>query len=385
MARRVTRQVELIATAAFGLEAVVGREVEALGYEKRRVEDGRVYFAAPLEGIARANLWLRSADRVLLQVGEFEARDFGRLFDETRALAWPDWLDRDCAFPVRAKAVRSALMSTRDCQAIVKKAVVDRLQEAHGVSWFEETGAVHQIDVSILKDRVTIALDTSGNGLHKRGYRTEGGNAPLRETLAAALVQLSYWKAERPFLDPFCGSGTIAIEAAMIGRDIAPGTGRAFAAEAWSQIPAGAWTRAREEAADRRRPDLQGRMIGTDIDGRALARARRHAAQCGVDGDLHFQVGDVATTSSARSYGCVITNPPYGERLGDREQAEEVYRTLATVTESLDTWSVYVLTAHPRFEDIFGRRAARRRKLYNGRIECTYFQYPGPRPPRPSG
>ncbi len=373
---------DLVATTAFGLEAVVARELSRLGYEAVTVEDGRVSFSGAEDAVCRANLWLRSADRVLLKIGEFTAVDFGELFDRIRDLPWSDWLARDAAFPVRAKAVRSTLMSVRDCQAIAKKAIVENLKARHGGEWLAESGAEYQVDISILKDRVTVSLDTSGVALHKRGYRTEGGTAPLRETLAAALVQLSYWDAQRPFADPFCGSGTIAVEAAMIGRNLAPGARRGFAAEAWPQFAAEAWRQARDEAADAVRAAPDHMLIATDIDERALDRARRHAANAGVGGDIHFQQGDVGALASKRKYGCVITNPPYGERLGDRGEAENLYRRLAKSVQALDTWSVYVLTAHPRFEQVFGRRAARRRKLYNGRIECTYFQYPGPRPPR---
>jgi len=374
-------ELDLIATAAFGLESVVAREVGQLGYEVTSVEDGRVCFAGPPAAIARANLWLRSADRVLVRVGAFEARDFGELFDRVRELPWPDWLGADAAFPVRGRAVRSTLMSVRDCQAITKKAIVESLRSAYGGEWLAESGSAYQVDFSILKDRVTVALDTSGDGLHKRGYRTQGGAAPLRETLAAALVQLSYWSAERPFLDPFCGSGTIPIEAAMIGRRLAPGAMRSFAAEAWPQLDAELWRRSREEASDSAVAAPVHPLIGTDIDEHSLDQARFHAQNAGVAADVHFQRADVGALKSKRKYGCVITNPPYGERLGDRAEAEGLYRRLASALAPLDTWSVYVLASHPRFEQVFGRRATRRRKLYNGRIECTYYQYAGPRPP----
>jgi len=373
---------DLIATTAFGLEAVVARELRALGYDEQKVEDGRVSFRGDAAAIARANLWLRSAERVLVRVGEFDAEDFGALFDGVRALPWGDWLSRESAFPVRAKAVRSTLMSTRDCQSLTKKAIVEALKDRYGGAWFEENGAKTQVDVSILKDRVTVALDSSGAGLHKRGYRTRGGTAPLRETVAAGLVQLSHWSEQRPLVDPFCGSGTIVVEAAMIGRKLAPGLGRSFDAEQWPVIDAGVWAQAREEAKDTATGAVAHTLIGTDSDRRALGHARYHADAAGVGADIHFQEADVAALRSKRSYGCVITNPPYGERLGDRPQAEELYRALAGAVAALDTWSIYVLTAHPGFERIFGRRAQRRRKLYNGRIECTYYQYPGPRPPR---
>ena len=375
-------EIRAIATTAFGLEAVVARELKQLGYPEQSVEDGRVTFATDLLGLCRANLWLRSADRVLVVVGRFEARDFDELFDQTRGLDWSQWLDAQAAFPVRAWAVRSVLMSPSDIQSVVKKAVVENLKDRHGGTWFEEKGTLYQIDVSILKDRVTIALDSSGAGLHKRGYRTQGGKAPLRENVAAALVLLSYWNAQRPFVDPFCGSGTIPIEAALIGRNIAPGLARLFASEAWGQIGKAIWSRAREQARDERRSAPRYKLRGSDIDSRALDLARVHAENAGVGDDIHFQSSDVGALQSKRSYGCVITNPPYGERLGDREQAQELYRKLARVMEPLDTWSTYVLAAHSRFESIYGKRAARRRKLYNGRIQCTYYQYPGPRPPR---
>lgn len=375
------QNVDLIATAAFGLEAVVAREIIALGYEVGVVEDGKVCFRGPMDAICRANLWLRSADRLLVVIGIFEARDFGELFERVRGLGWSDWLEPGAAFPVRAKAVRSTLMSVRDCQAIAKKAIVESLRAVRGGEWIDETGPVYQVDLSILKDRVTIAIDTSGSGLHKRGYRLRGGEAPLRETLAAALVQLSYWGPGRPFADPFCGSGTIAVEAALIGRGVAPGLGREFAAEAWPQLGPDRWRLARVEARDRIAPPLDQRLIATDNDERALDRGRFHAERAGVGADIHFQCRDVGELKTRRKYGCLITNPPYGERLGDSLQAEILYRRLAEVVAPLDTWSVYVLTAHPRFEHVFGRRAGRRRKLYNGRIECTYFQYPGPRPP----
>ncbi len=370
-----------IATTAFGLEAVVARELEGLGYGEQRVEDGRVCFATDLAGICRANLWLRAADRVLIEVGRFEADDFGALFDRTHDLDWSQWLDVGAAFPVRGKAVRSTLMSVRDIQAIAKKAIVEKLKQRRGGDWLAEDGPTYAVEVGILKNQVTIALDTTGGGLHRRGYRTEGGTAPLRETLAAALVLLSYWNEQRPFVDPFCGSGTITIEAAMLGRNIAPGLGRSFAAESWQQIGKAEWKRARQEASDRRSAAPRYKLRGSDIDERALARARHHAERAGVAGDVHFQHADVADLQSKRSYGCLITNPPYGERLGDRATAEGIYRTLAQALEPLDTWSAYVLSAHKRFETVFGRRAPRRRKLYNGRIECTYYQYPGPRPP----
>ena len=378
------RRLTLIATSAFGLEAVVARELRALGYEDLRVTDGRIAFEADAAAIARTNLWLRSADRVLLQLGEFEAPDFGVLFDETKALPWSDWLPEDAAFPVRARTVRSALHSPPHCQSIVKKAMVESLKGRYGREVFPETGATFQIDVVVRKDVATLALDTSGAGLHKRGYRDFVGAAPLKETLAAALLQLTFWKRDRPLADPFCGSGTIPIEAALIARNRAPGLQRDFAAESWPGLPTELWESAREEARSLQTSGPVHRVIAGDADERALRLARRHARAAGVEEDIHFQRQDVSELSSPRSYGCIVTNPPYGARLEDPSAVEPAYRGLATALARLETWSCYVLTAHPAFEALIGRRADRRRKLYNGRIECTYHQLHGPRPPRRS-
>jgi len=373
---------ELIAVTAFGLEAVVGRELKALGYEDQRTEDGRVRFFGDAVAICRANLFLRSASRVQLVVGEFTAGDFGELFDQTEALPWEEWIGPTDAFPVRGRSSRSQLHSVPDCQKIVKKAVVERLKRTHAREWFDETGAAYAIDVSLINDRALLTLDTSGESLHRRGYRTYVGAAPLRETLAAALVQLSYWNPERQLIDPCCGTGTIAIEAALIGRDIAPGLNRSFASESWSQIPAETWAAARDEARARIQPSLPTRIIGTDINSRSLALARKHAEAAGVADDIHWQQQPLSEFRSSKPYGCVICNPPYGERLGESRDAEALYREMARVFAPLDTWSIYVLTAHTGFERIFGRKADRRRKLFNSNLACTYYQYLGPRPPR---
>lgn len=375
-------RIDLIATAGFGLEAVVGRELKALGYDDHTVEDGRIAFAADEAAICRTNLWLRSADRMLVRIGSFEARDFGELFDRTTALPWADWIPADGAFPVRGKSVQSQLHSVPDCQAIVKKAIVERLKRSYHKTWFDETGADFTVEVAINKDRVTLTIDTTGVGLHKRGYRKLTGPAPLRETLAAALVQLSYWNPERPFLDPFCGTGTIPIEAALIGRNMAPGLNRTFAAEAWHRVPENLWRAAREEARDLVKQTPAFQLMGTDIDGAVLSQARYHADRAGVASNVSFQPKAFSDLVTAEEYGCVIGNPPYGERLGDRQEAEALYRQMPRVCAGMETWSIYVLTSHPGFETLFGRRATRRRKLYNGRIRCTYYQYAGPRPPR---
>lgn len=378
-------RLQLVATAAFGLEAIVGRELKSLGYSDVTIEDGRVRFSGGPADVVRANLWLRTADRVLVQMAEFEAHDFGELFDRTHEIPWEEWLTERSAFPVRGRSVRSRLHSVPDCQRLVKKAIVERLRQSCDVDWFVEDGPQFQVDVSLLRDRCTITLDTTGPGLHKRGYRELTGEAPLKETLAAALVQLSYWNRERLLVDPCCGSGTILIEAAMIGRNIAPGINRSFAAERWPRIPQRLWAEARTAARDQALPKLPEKLAGYDISWKPLELARAAARGAGVFDDLHLQQRPMAELASSRQYACLIANPPYGARLGEEQQAEELYRTLGERLQPLDTWSAYVLTPHPRFEQLFGRPADRRRKLFNGRIECTYYQFQGPRPPRKLG
>jgi putative N6-adenine-specific DNA methylase len=318
---------------------------------------------------------------LVIVIGEFAARDFGELFEQTKAVPWDKWIPANGAFPVRGRSVKSQLHSVPDCQRIVKKAIVERLKTAHGGDWLDETGPQFGVEISLLNDVATLTLDTSGDALHKRGYRTWVGEAPLRETLAAALVLLSYWNRERPFVDPFCGTGTIAIEAALIGRSIAPGLSRSFAAERWPQFDRQIWDAAREEAKQLVQPPLPIKIIGNDIDPRAVALARKHAIAAGVEDDVHFQQQPVAELRSSKKYGCIITNPPYGERLGDQRGVESLYREMGRVIAALDTWSFYVLTAHTGFERLFGRKSDRRRKLYNSNLACTYYQFFGPKPP----
>ncbi|MEM8944231.1 MAG: bifunctional 23S rRNA (guanine(2069)-N(7))-methyltransferase RlmK/23S rRNA (guanine(2445)-N(2))-methyltransferase RlmL [Planctomycetota bacterium] len=370
----------LVATAAFGLEAIVVRELQALGYEPKISRPGRIEFSGDLSAIARANLWLRSADRVLLQLAKFPAIDFDALFDTTRDLAWEAWIAPDAAILVRGRSHKSQLSSVPACQRTVKKAIVERLLAKHQVASLPETGSPVPIEVALLEDEASISLDTSGDGLAKRGYRTLTGPAQIRETLAAALVQLSFWKPDRPLIDPFCGTGTIAIEAALLGRSIAPGRLRRFAAEDWPALPSEPWNQAREEAADLELSSLPERPVGTDVDNESLKLARYHAERAGVVDDLHFQQRAFADLTSQRQFGCTIMNPPYGLRLGEDREVEELYRTLPDVLRRLPTWSHYILTARGDLEKLVGQQADRRRKLFNAQIECTYFQFYGPKP-----
>ncbi|CAJ1000850.1 THUMP domain-containing class I SAM-dependent RNA methyltransferase [Brevibacillus aydinogluensis] len=378
------QKVELIATATFGLEAVVAQEVRALGYEDVKVDNGKVTFTAGISAIPRANLWLRTADRVRLKMGEFRATTFDELFEKTKALPWSDWLPENATFPVEGKSVKSTLFSVPDCQAIVKKAVVESLKKTYKRDWFEEQGPMYKIEVALLKDVATLTIDTSGPGLHKRGYRGLIGAAPLKETMAAAMILLSRWKPDRVLMDPFCGSGTIPIEAALIGQNIAPGMNREFVSESWPNIPKTVWRQARAETHDLARYDQKLEIIGTDIDDEILRVARRNAAEAGVEDQIHFQRMDVRDVRTKRKYGYLICNPPYGERLGDWKQVARLYRDMGEVFSALDTWSFYVLTSDEQFEKHFGRTASKKRKLYNGNIKVDYYQFFGPKPPRPA-
>ncbi|HYC53657.1 MAG TPA: class I SAM-dependent RNA methyltransferase [Candidatus Binatia bacterium] len=371
---------DLIATSTFGLEAVVMRELEALGYESSSPQTGRVEYSGDEHALVRSNLWLRSADRVLIRVGRAPAADFDTLFDFTLSLPWEDWIPPDAAFPVAGRSVRSRLSSVPAVQRTVKKAIVERLMRAHRRSHLPETGPVVAVEAALLKDVATLTIDSSGAGLHKRGYRDLTGTAPLRETLAAALVELSFWKRDRPLIDPFCGTGTIVIEAALQGRSIAPGLERTFAAEDWPAIDAGLWDEHRQAAQDTIGPALQERIVATDIDEDSLSMARRHAERAGVAEDIHFQRRAFQELSSQRRHGCVVTNPPYGVRIEDRRDVLALYESMPEVFARLPTWSFFVLTSWPDFEQVVGRRAERRRKLYNAQIECTYYQFHGPRP-----
>lgn len=376
------KKLELIATSTFGLEAVVKREVQALGYDEVKVSDGKITYTADKEGIVRSNLWLRTADRVLLKMGEFKATTFTELFEQTKALPWEEWIEEDGKFTVTGRSVKSTLFSTPDCQAIVKKAVVEKLKTKYQTEWFKETGAEYTIKVSLLKDIATLTIDTTGAGLHKRGYRAQAMEAPLKETIASALIQLSYWRNNRILLDPFCGSGTIPIEAALIGKNIAPGLNRRFASEAWACIPQELWKRARIAAFQAIRQDEKLKIHASDIDPQAIELAKENALEAGVDDCIEFSVRPVSQVKPGTEYGVVICNPPYGNRIGEKEELAEIYHTLGRNFRIRRTWSVYVLTAEEQFEALYGQKADRKRKLFNGNIRVDYYQFYGQRPPK---
>lgn len=371
---------ELIATATFGLEAVVKRELINLGYTDLKVDNGKVTFKGTEKDIPKANIWLRTADRVLLKMGEFKALTFDELFEKTKALPWEEWIPVDGNFVVEGKSKDSKLFSISDCQRIVEKAIVEKLKTKCDVTWFQKTGPKYTVEVALLKDMATLTIDTSGEGLHKRGYRSRQGEAPIKETLAAAMVLLSYWNKDRVLFDPFCGSGTIPIEAAMIGKNMAPGIDRSFASEKWPRIKKEYWTEARREALKAIDTKSKLHILGCDIDKKAILRARDNAANFGLEDDIVFFNKDFREVELKNEYGVVITNPPYGERIGEKKEVEKLYKDLDAKFRELDTWSVYVITSDEDFEKHYGKKANKKRKLYNGRIKVDYYQYYGPKP-----
>jgi len=366
---------EWIATAAFGLEGVVAQELRALGIADVHAGNGGARFVAAPEDAFRANLWLRCADRVLLHCGSFEAICFDQLFEGIRALPWAEWIPRDGAFPVRGKCVRAQLMSVSDCQAVAKKAIVEKLKERYATAWFPETGAEYAVDVSVRGAQVTVTMDASGAALHKRGYRTWRGEAPLRETLAAALVTLSPWRPGRPLHDPTCGTGTLLIEAAMRAANKEPGLSRSFACERWGFIDCSKFPSLREEAEKRFRPEAVEGISGSDIDANALELAERHVQQAGFGGHIALSRSDIADLRMDGERGFFLCNPPYGERLGTHAAAESIYRELASLLSRHPGWGLCALSAHPGFERCLCRRSDKKRRLYNGRLECEWLTY----------
>lgn len=378
-------QYELIAPCHFGMEAVLKKEIQDLGYQIVKTEDGKVTFTGDKDAFVRANLFLRTAERVLWKAGSFRAETFDELFEGTKKLPWEEYLSPDAKFWVaKATSIRSKLFSGSDIQSIVKKAIVERLKFKYRMEWFPETGSEFPLRVSLLKDEVTIGIDTSGESLHKRGYRKLTSKAPLTETLAAAIIMLTPWNKDRLLVDPFCGSGTIPIEAAMIGANIAPGLNRSFTAKSWSDIlPAKLWSEAEEEAREGIRRDIEMNIQGYDMDKDIVAAARRNAKLAGVDQWIHFQQRELKDLQSSKKYGFIITNPPYGERLEDKAAMPLLYRQIGQAFSALDSWSLYLLSGYEEAERYIGRKADRNRKIYNGMLRTYLYQFLGPKPPRP--
>ena len=378
------REFELIAPCHFGLEAVLKREIQDLGYEVIRVEDGRVTFSGDADAVCRANIFLRTAERILIKVGSFHAETFEELFQNTRALEWERFLPENGKFWVaKAASVKSKLFSPSDIQSIMKKAIVERLKGVYRVSWFPEDGDSFPIRVFLMKDEVTAALDTTGESLHKRGYRKLTAKAPIAENLAAALILLTPWKGDRILVDPFCGSGTFPIEAAMMAARMAPGMNREFTAEAWNhEIEKKSWYRAMDEAFDLVDNGVETDIQGYDIDDHMVSIARENARLAGVDHLIHFQTRPVSQLSHPKKYGFIITNPPYGERLEEKKDLPALYRTLGQRFAALDSWSLYLITSYENAEQDIGRKADKNRKIYNGMMKTYFYRFQGPRPPR---
>lgn len=378
------RQLTIMAPCHFGMEAVLKKEIYDLGYEIAEVMDGRVFFYGDEEAVVRANIFLRTAERILIVVGDFYAVTFDELFEKTKAIDWQEYIPADGKFWVaKAASVKSKLFSPSDIQSIVKKAMVEKLKSIYHVDWFSEDGQSYPLRVFLNKDRVVMGLDTTGDSLHKRGYRKLVSKAPVAENLAAGLIMLSPWHKDRILVDPFCGCGTIPIEAAMMAANIAPGANRSFTAENWTNIiPRKHWYEAVEEANDlvdmSVHPDIQ----GYDIDGDMIKSAKENAILAGVDGMIHFQKRPVAELSHAKKYGFIITNPPYGERIGESDEVVQLYRELAEGYNRLDAWSMYIITGYADVEKYIGRKADKNRKIYNGMLKTYYYQFQGPRPPK---
>ena len=374
---------QLLAVCPMGLEAVVAKEVQELGYETT-VENGRIFFEGDESAIVKCNLWLRTADRIKIVVGQFKATTFDELFEKTKALPWETIVEQDGNFPVQGRSVKSTLFSVPDCQAIVKKAIVERLRRAYQErGWLNETGAKYPVEVSILKDNALLTIDTSGSGLNKRGYRLAQGEAPIKETLAASLIRLANWTGDTPLIDPFCGSGTIAIEACLIAQNIAPGFNRDFVSEKWDMMPDNLYDEMRDEADQQANYDRKLEIYASDIDPEMIDIARRNAEEVGLADIIQFSVKDVnILTIDTEEPLALIGNPPYGERIGDRDEVEVMYRYIGELMQQHPHLSTYILTSSTEFEHLVNQKATKRRKLFNGYIECTYYQYWGKRKPQ---
>lgn len=378
------KQFEYISPCHFGLEAVLKRELTDLGCEITKVEDGKVSYTGSIDTCARANMFLRTTERVLLKVASFHAVTFDELFENTKLIPWEEYLPKDAKFWVaKANSVNSKLFSPSDIQSIMKKAIVERMKQKYKQDWFEESGSSYPLRVTILKDEVTVCIDTSGESLHKRGYRKLTSKAPITETLAAALIMLTPWNKSRLLVDPFCGSGTIPIEAALLGANIAPGILRTFLAESWKELlPENTWANARQEANDLVRKDIEMSIQGYDIDGEIIKAARQNARWAGVDQFIHFQQKPLSELSNSKKYGFIITNPPYGERLEEKQELPGLYKEIGKVFGALDSWSYFIITGYEDAQKYIGKQADKNRKIYNGMMKTYFYQYMGPRPPK---
>lgn len=378
------RTFDLLVPCHFGLEAVLKREIYDLGYEITKVEDGRVTFEGDEEAICRANIFLRTAERVMIQVGRFKATTFEELFQGIKNLPWEEYIPEDGKFWVKkASSINSKLFSPSDIQSIAKKAMVERMKQKYHKEWFKEDGAAYPVRIFLLKDEVTVALDTSGDSLHKRGYRTMTSKAPLTETLAASLIMLTPWRKDRILVDPFCGSGTFPIEAAMIAANVAPGMNRDFTAEEWTNlIDRKLWYECVKEAEDMIDTTVKADIQGYDIDGDVIKAARENAKRAGVEHMIHFQQRAVADLSHPKKYGFIITNPPYGERLEDKADLPELYTQIGQAYQRLDSWSMFLITSYTDTEKYIGRKADKNRKIYNGMLKTYFYQFLGPKPPK---
>ena len=374
----------LITPCFFGIEKILKNEISNLGYEIIKTEDGRVTYKTDEKGIAMSNIWLRTAERVLLKVAEFEAKTFNDLFESTKAINWAKYIPYGAEFPIsKASSIKSKLFSTPDIQSIVKKAVVESLKISYQEDGrLPETKEKYPIQVFIHKDIVTLAIDTSGVALHKRGYREVSTKAPLRETMASAMVQLTPWQPGRILVDPMCGSGTIVIEAAMLGLNMAPGLNREFIAEKWTTMDKKIWWDVRKDAFDKMNTDLDFKICGYDIDKEAITIAKQNAELAGVEDYIDFKVFNAKNFESEEKFGFIVTNPPYGERLEDKQTVKKLYKDLGYAFKELKTWSYYMLTSYEEFEDAFNKKATKKRKLYNGRLKTYIYQYIGPKPPK---
>lgn len=375
-------KIQCMAAVNFGIEGITKRECIALGFDDIRAENGKVFFTTNPKGVLKANIWLRTAERVHIVLGRFPAYSFEELFQGVYKIPWEEWIPKDGNFTVSGRSVKSKLYSISDCQSISEKALIKRLQKTYPIEYFPKSGNRYRVEVSLLKDEVTVTLDTSGDGLHKRGYREKSVRAPISETLAASMILLSFWNPDRVLADPFCGSGTIPIEAAMIGRNIAPGLGRSFDCENWEFLTREEIRDVKSEAYGAMDFDKELKIYASDMDPEAIEIAKENAEILGLDDDIQFFTKDIRQVDYYEDYGVLITNPPYGERIGEKDEVEDLYRELGELYRDLDTWSFYVVTSYPKFTRIFNKKPDRIRRLYNGRIEVGFFQYYGPKPPK---